>query len=139
MVNSAAELEATLACLGLERVPDSIAPILLLENWSALMPSLVENLRSSHPCFKLTAEQKQLFKDAYPEIARLYSVENLLKVVGSSVPKDIWLQRLEAADRRVKTLNQMYEALGINMFKQRTADHVFLDDDFWMKVRYSSF
>lgn len=138
MVNSTAELEATLACLGLEHVPDSIAPAVLLGRWSALMPNLVENLRSSTPCFKLTAEQKQLLKDAYPKIAGLYSIENLLKTVGSSVPKDRWLQLLDTTDRRIKTLNQMYEALGINMFKQ-TTDHVFLDDDFWFKVKYSSF
>lgn len=58
MVNSMAELKLVLACNGLERVPEGIAPVVLLELWYRLLPNLAEN---AEDCFSLTEEQKTLF------------------------------------------------------------------------------
>lgn len=58
MVHSMDELKLVLACHGLERVPEEIAPVVLLELWYRLMPNLAEN---AEECFSLTDEQKTLF------------------------------------------------------------------------------
>ena len=41
MVHSISELKVVLACYGLDYVPENIAPIVLLEFWTRLMPRLV--------------------------------------------------------------------------------------------------
>lgn len=111
MVNSMAELKLVLACYGLERVPEGIAPVVLLELWYRLLPNLAEN---AEDCFSLTDEQKTWFQDAYVSIISLtaFSITSI-DIFNPNEAKEDYMKELTR--RRLETLDQLYAALGISI------------------------